>query len=93
MSFGRSRSWNIKLIFFLFFLPKMVATTTNSFIKGCSLHGSHHIIIFEAKNSDKSRDRFVTVALNRKMVFLTNESANKAEINILSARDTTRPGP
>ena len=24
---------------------------------------------------------------------LTNESANKAEINILSARDTTRPGP
>ena len=28
-----------------------------------------------------------------KMVFLTNESANKAEINILSARDTTRPGP
>ena len=29
----------------------------------------------------------------KKMVFLTNESANKAEINILSARDTTRPGP
>ena len=28
-----------------------------------------------------------------KMVFLTNESANKAEIDILSARDTTRPGP
>ena len=28
-----------------------------------------------------------------KWVFLTNESANKAEINILSARDTTRPGP
>ena len=28
-----------------------------------------------------------------KMVFLTIESANKAEINILSARDTTRPGP
>ena len=28
-----------------------------------------------------------------KMVFLTFESANKAEINILSARDTTRPGP
>ena len=27
------------------------------------------------------------------MVFLTIESANKAEINILSARDTTRPGP
>ena len=27
------------------------------------------------------------------MVFLTNESANKAEINILSARDTTRPRP
>ena len=27
------------------------------------------------------------------MVFLTNESANKAEIDILSARDTTRPGP
>ena len=27
------------------------------------------------------------------MVFLTNESANKEEINILSARDTTRPGP
>ena len=27
------------------------------------------------------------------MVFLTFESANKAEINILSARDTTRPGP
>ena len=30
---------------------------------------------------------------DKKMVFLTNESANKAEINILSARDTTRPGP
>ena len=29
----------------------------------------------------------------KKMVFLTNESANKAEIDILSARDTTRPGP
>ena len=28
-----------------------------------------------------------------KMVFLTNESANKAEINILSARDTTRLRP
>ena len=28
----------------------------------------------------------------KKMVFLTIESANKAEINILSARDTTRPG-
>ena len=27
------------------------------------------------------------------MVFLTIESANKAEINILSAQDTTRPGP
>ena len=27
------------------------------------------------------------------MVFLTNESANKAEIDILSTRDTTRPGP
>ena len=27
------------------------------------------------------------------MVFLTNESANMAEINILSVRDTTRPGP
>ena len=27
------------------------------------------------------------------MVFLTDESAKKAEINILSARDTTRPGP
>ena len=27
------------------------------------------------------------------MVFLTTESASKAEINILSARDSTRPGP
>ena len=60
MSFGRSRSWNIKLFFFFFFLPRMVATTTNLFINGCSLHGSHQIIIFEAKNSDKSRDGFVT---------------------------------
>ena len=67
MSFGRSRSWNIKLILCSFFLPKMVATTTNLFINGCSLHGSHHIIIFEAKNADKSRDGFVTVALNRKL--------------------------
>ena len=31
-------------------------------------------------------------SINAKMVFLTNESANKAEIDILSARDTTRPG-
>ena len=28
-----------------------------------------------------------------KWYFCENESANKAEINILSARDTTRPGP
>ena len=35
----------------------------------------------------------VSELLEKKMVFLTNESANKAEINILSARDTTRPGP
>ena len=55
MSFGRSRSWNIKLILCSFFLPKMVATTTNLFI-----NGSHQIIIFEAKSSDKSRDGFVT---------------------------------
>ena len=27
------------------------------------------------------------------MVFLTNQTANKAKINILAARDTTRPGP
>ena len=38
----------------------MVATTTNLFINGCSLHGSHQILIFEAKSSDKSRDGFVT---------------------------------
>ena len=31
-------------------------------------------------------------SLNKKMVFLMIESANKAEINIFSARDTTRPG-
>ena len=30
-------------------------------------------------------------SIERKMVFLTNESANKVEIDILSARDTTRP--
>ena len=29
----------------------------------------------------------------KKLLFLTTESANKAEINILLARDTTRPGP
>ena len=29
----------------------------------------------------------------KKMVFLTIEPANQAEIDILSARDTTRPGP
>ena len=45
----------------------MVATTTNLFMNGCSLHGSHQIIIFEAKNADKSRDGFVTAALNRKL--------------------------
>ena len=60
MSFGRSRSWNIKLILCFFFLPKKVATTTNLLIDGCSLHGSHQILIFEAKSSDKSRDGFVT---------------------------------
>ena len=31
--------------------------------------------------------------MEMKMVFLTNESVNKAEIDILSTRDTTRPGP
>ena len=30
---------------------------------------------------------------NQNMVFLAIEPANKAEINILSARNTTRPGP
>ena len=60
MSFGRSRSWNIELIFCSFFLSKMVATTTNLFIDGCSLHGSHQILIFKAKSSNKSRDGFVT---------------------------------
>ena len=33
-----------------------------------------------------------SVMAARKMVFLTTESANKAK-NILSARETTRPGP
>ena len=30
--------------------------------------------------------------VTRKMLFLTNELAKKAEITILSARETTRPG-
>ena len=33
------------------------------------------------------------VLWRQNMVFLTYESANKAEIDILSARDRTRPGP
>ena len=28
------------------------ATTTNLFINGCSLHGSHQVIILAARNSD-----------------------------------------
>ena len=37
--------------------------------------------------------QMISLSLPNNMVFLTIESANKAEINILSARDTTRPGP
>ena len=43
-------------------------------------------------SNDKNR-KTPNVSQSSKMVFLTNESANKAEIDILSARDTTRPGP
>ena len=46
-----------------FFLPKIIVTTTNFFINGSSLHGSHQIIIFVAKNSDKSRGGSVTPEL------------------------------
>ena len=35
--------------------------------------------------------RFESTENPKEMVFLTNESTNKAELNILSARDTTRP--
>ena len=45
--------------------------------------------VFKAKISLKKASGRSVI----KMVFLTNESANKAEIDILSARDTTRPGP
>ena len=37
---------------FLFSCPKLVATTTNLFINGSSLHGSHQVIILAARNSD-----------------------------------------
>ena len=39
---------------------KLVATTTNLFINGFSLHGSHQVIISASKNSDKSCDWSVT---------------------------------
>ena len=45
------------------------------------------ILLFDIKKSMSDKN------IHQKMVFLTNESANKAEINILSARDTTRPRP
>ena len=37
--------------------------------------------------------QMISLSLPNNMVFLTIESANKAEINILLARDTTKPGP
>ena len=50
MSFSCSRSWNVrpyKVDFFVFSFSslKITATTTNLFINGCSLHGSHQVII------------------------------------------------
>ena len=42
---------------------------------------------------NESHFNFLRMIRAKIMVFLTNESANKAEIDILSARDTTRPGP
>ena len=51
----------MKLICCSFFSnQKLVATTTNLFINGCSLHGSHQVIILASKNSDKSCDWLVT---------------------------------
>ena len=44
----------------LFFSAQNGCNLTKLFINGCSLHGSHQILIFEAKSSDKSRDGFVT---------------------------------
>ena len=45
---------------------------------------------FRVRNAE-ALNRFERKSLT--MLFLTNELAKKAEITILSARDTTRPGP
>ena len=41
---------------------------------------------------DPHKFRKFKIYLLLKMLFLTNEPAKKAEINILTARDTTGPG-
>ena len=45
---------------------------------------------FKRKKFHISREKKGGDLESRKMLFPTNELANKAEINILSARDTTR---
>ena len=58
-----------------------------------------HNLLWSATTATFSSKGHMTLLLSRfestenpkEMVFLTNESTNKAELNILSARDTTRP--
>ena len=60
------------------------------------LNRSHVYMDLSTRQSDLKYRDFLFVSDTgdiKKLLFLTTESANKAEINILLARDTTRPGP
>ena len=65
------------------------AHKTHMSIKSHSRFGMHGKRTYQVRLPQVS----YSIRHTQKMVFLTNESANKAEIDILSARDTTRPGP
>ena len=58
-----------------------------------SLYVCHHLFFVIRKGSSYIIKNTYRACNIRKMLFLTIESANKAEINISLARDTTRPGP
>ena len=60
------------------------------------LNRSHVYMDLSTRQNDLKYRDFLFVSDTgdiKKLLFLTTESANKAEINILLARDTTRPGP
>ena len=72
-----------------FMVPRALLRTYCIF----SLYVCHHLFFVIRKESSYIIKNAYMACNIRKMAFLTIESANKAEINISLARDTTRLGP